>query len=94
MTPSPARVALRHLARRQGKPQFARYKGRPYRVLFLGPTRYGERAHLQFLDGSKDFWVDADRVREEDADFITYECPECGDIVRPGTTCWETGYRH
>lgn len=23
-----------------------------------------------------------------------YECPECGDYVTRGTTCWETGCRH
>jgi hypothetical protein len=35
------------------------YKGRKYRILYLGPTKYGQRAHLGFFDGSKDFWVDA-----------------------------------
>ena len=24
----------------------------------------------------------------------TYECEECGDYVRPGTRCWETGMGH
>lgn len=24
----------------------------------------------------------------------TYECEECGDYVRPGTSCWETGAIH
>lgn len=33
------------------------YKGRPYRLLGSGKTKFGERAHLAFLDGSKDFWV-------------------------------------
>lgn len=23
-----------------------------------------------------------------------YECPECGDYVYPGTSCWETGCTH
>lgn len=23
-----------------------------------------------------------------------YECEECGDIVQPGTQCWETGNIH
>lgn len=41
----------------------AEYKGRKYRCLFLGATKYGQRAHLQFFDGSKDFWVDASAVR-------------------------------
>lgn len=38
------------------------YKGRPYRLLWKGRTRYGERAHLQFMDGTKDFWVDASNL--------------------------------
>lgn len=38
------------------------YKGRPYRVLFAGPTRYGPRAHLEFMNGSKSFWVDLSLV--------------------------------
>lgn len=42
----------------------AEYKGKKYRLLFLGPTKYGKRARLQFWDGSKDFWVDAAQVRE------------------------------
>jgi hypothetical protein len=38
------------------------YKGRKYRVLYVGATKYGQRAHLQFFDGSKDFWVAANLV--------------------------------
>lgn len=37
----------------------ASYKGRAYRLMFVGETKYGRRAHLAFMDGSKDFWVDA-----------------------------------
>ena len=40
----------------------AEYKGRKYRLMFIGQTKYGRRANLQFLDGSKDFWVAADAV--------------------------------
>lgn len=29
------------------------YKGKSYRVLFDGPTQFGRRAKLQFMDGSK-----------------------------------------
>jgi len=42
----------------------ASYRGRTYRLLFVGETKYGRRAHLQFFDGSKDFWVDAVAVQE------------------------------
>ncbi len=41
----------------------AEYKGRKYRVLYAGPTRYGDRANLEFMDGSKSFWVDLSLVR-------------------------------
>jgi hypothetical protein len=83
--------------------QLAKYKGKTYRVLFLGPTKYGERARLQFMDGSKDFWVDARLVdvvkgtpqqRGRRRPGGRYECPECGDWVTPGTRCWETGMIH
>jgi hypothetical protein len=38
------------------------YKGRNYNLVWKGPTKYGERAKLSFLDGSKEFWVDASAV--------------------------------
>lgn len=34
------------------------YKGRNYTVVFAGTTKFGEKAKLSFLDGSKEFWVD------------------------------------
>lgn len=40
------------------------YKGRKYRLLYSGPTKYGRRAKLAFMDGTKEFWVAADLVRE------------------------------
>jgi hypothetical protein len=42
------------------------YKGRNYRQTWRGPSKFGpgERAHLEFLDGSKDFWVDASLLGE------------------------------
>lgn len=36
----------------------ATYKGKKYRLLWAGQTKFGRRAHLQFMDGGKDFWVD------------------------------------
>lgn len=55
------------------------YKGKKYRVLYKGPTKFGERVKLQFMDGTQEFWVDAHKVspgapemRSDDA------CPECG----------------
>lgn len=40
----------------------ASYKGRTYRLMFLGATRFGRKAKLGFMDGSKEFWVPADQV--------------------------------
>lgn len=42
----------------------ATYKGRKYLLKFLGKTKFGRRAKLAFLDGSKEFWVSADLVTE------------------------------
>lgn len=96
--PSAARVAARHLDAAQ--PKRVTYKGRTYNLLWSGPTKHGERAHLQFTDGSKDFWVDAHLVSGASQSAGPrpprgkYECPECGEYVVPGTVCWETGMRH
>lgn len=45
-----------------GRGEIAQYKGREYRVEFSGKTRYGHRTKLQFMDGSKSFWVDTSKV--------------------------------
>lgn len=42
--------------------QTVTYKGKTYRLLFKGPTKFGQRAHLEFMDGSKQFCVDASAV--------------------------------
>jgi hypothetical protein len=41
----------------------AEYKGRKYKLLWIGNTKYGRRARLGFFDGSKEFWVDASAIR-------------------------------
>jgi len=33
------------------------YKGRSYKLLYSGATKFGEKAKLQFMDGTKEFWV-------------------------------------
>lgn len=41
----------------------ALYRGKKYRVEYIGPTKYGRRAKLSwFSDADKSFWVDADKV--------------------------------
>lgn len=42
--------------------KIAVYKGREYRLMFLGDTKFGKRAKLAFTDGSKEFWVPADAI--------------------------------
>ena len=42
----------------------AEYKGRKYRLLWSGKTKFGNRAKLAFMDGSKEFWADAGAVSE------------------------------
>lgn len=44
------------------KGDIVQYKGKSYRLLWSGPTRYGDRAKLEFMDGSKQFWVDLSKV--------------------------------
>lgn len=85
----------------------AEYKGKKYRLLFLGNTKHGRRAHLQFFSGDKNFWVDARLVTESSNPVPSsnsknrrngrrYECDECGEWVGEGdgSRCWETGCAH
>lgn len=53
------------------------YKGHNYKLLRRGKTKHGERAHLQFTDGSKDFWVDASQIGPATG-------PTCDNCGRPG----------
>jgi hypothetical protein len=41
----------------------ATYRGRTYKLEFIGQTKFGKRAKLAFLDGSKEFWVSASEVK-------------------------------
>jgi hypothetical protein len=50
--------------RKTGAVRTAIYRGNEYRVLYIGLTKYGHRAYLEFLDGSKAFWCDAEQVQE------------------------------
>lgn len=70
------------------------YKGRVYRLLWQGDTKYGQRAHLAFMDGSRDFWVDREllgraaatttpapeiRRPKSTAQWVSAPCVDCGD---------------
>jgi hypothetical protein len=39
------------------------YNGRKYRVKWSGQTKFGHRTNLEFFDGSKNFWVDTNKVK-------------------------------
>lgn len=47
--------------------RYATYKGRTYLLRFLGTTKFGLKAKLAFLDGSKEFWVDSNLIAETNA---------------------------
>lgn len=61
----------------------ATYKGREYRVLWAGTTKTGaQRTHLQFTDGSRDFWVDSAKVSASNSGRIGRgRCQFCGGAL-------------
>ena len=67
----------------------ARYRGREYILKYLGDTKYGRRACLQFIDREHEFWVPANDVIELELEELegpdkTQQsgkpdiCPTCG----------------
>ena len=44
-------------------PKFVFYRGHPYWLLWRGATKFGERSHLGFMDGSKTFWVASSEIK-------------------------------
>jgi hypothetical protein len=75
------------------------YKGRAYQLLWEGNTRYGHRAHLRFLDGSKEFWVDAGNISHVAGSTVntrresySWHCDCCGaQNEGPGDMCVNCG---
>jgi hypothetical protein len=73
--------------------QVGTYKGRKYRLKFIGQTKYGRRANLEFFDGSKNFWVDASLVTVSEGTPSgsrgTYDGHGCrnGHAPHPGPCC-------
>lgn len=79
----------------------AEYRGRKYRLAWRGQTKYGERAKLQFFDGSREFWVDAGAItistdspksysfgRRSGA--YSHECWACREARAEGKeACWQ-----
>lgn len=80
--------------------QVAEYKGRKYRLAFIGQTKFCRRAKLEFFDGSKEFWVAADAVsitENSPAKSSGFKrsrrpsCWTCRDIHDGGTICPDCG---
>jgi hypothetical protein len=66
----------------------ATYKGKTYRLEFLGQTKFGRKAKLAFLDGSKEFWVDAALVTECDSSSATRTAKSSrSQYPRTGCSC-------
>lgn len=77
----------------------ATYKGKTYLVKFLGDTKFGRRAKLAFLDGSKEFWVSASDITVcgtytptarrggESRDCCGYPCPVSGRRCTSADPC-------
>lgn len=73
------------------KSEVVSYKGRPYRCTWRGPGKFTredgtipDRAKLEFMDGSKSFYVDADNLE-------VYVQSEAARERAPKKQCWECG---
>src|ERR1043166_8119820 len=77
--------------------QIAVYNGRKYRLAWSGATKYGRRAKLSFLDGSKEFWVDLAKIeihassRPSSGFRRGPSCRVCRDRHDGGTICFACG---
>ena len=71
----------------QSQSQIATYKGRKYRLAWMGATKYGQRAKLQFFDGSREFWADAAAVSVSTSHHESREEQECELCGRNKYTC-------
>jgi hypothetical protein len=56
----------------------ATYKGKTYRLLYLGDTKHGYRARLGFMNGNKEFWCDGNMVKE-----IVASTPVANHVAAP-----------
>ena len=67
--------------------EYVEYKGRNYFLAWKGTTKFGERAKLQFLDRSKEFWVDASAIKQATG----VPQPRKYGRFREWGQCWECG---
>ena len=79
--------------------QVATYKGRKYKLVWQGQTKYGQKAKLAFFDGSKEFWADLSAVEISTGSHSHNSrrgripehkrCKECGMYNPYGDPCGE-----
>ncbi len=72
------------------------YHGKNYRVLYIGQTKRGYRALLEFFDGTRRFWVDGDAVRltstpRRGGDDDMVRCLTCGEKTIEDDWCFHCG---
>lgn len=72
--------------------QVATYKGKKYKCLWVGETKFGRRAHLAFFSGDKDFWVGADLCQISESKFEASYTSRL-DSAPGGKTCSYCGAR-
>jgi hypothetical protein len=65
----------------------ATYKGRTYRLLFIGTTKFGQKAKLGFMDGSKEFWVDSNLVTVGGTPTAQRPYRDCDDFCQGCRLC-------
>lgn len=73
------------------------YKGKNYRLRWAGTTKFGQKAKLSFLDGSREFWVDLALIGPGTSTTSTRsrggrgKCENCGErahcCTSPGCNC-------
>jgi hypothetical protein len=64
------------------------YKGHRYTLLWTGETKFGHKCKLQFMDGSKQFWVPSNQVHEPEQ---VAPQPRGMRNGRHWGRCWECG---
>jgi hypothetical protein len=79
--------------------KYASYKGRTYRLLWSGKTKYGKKAKLGFIGGSNEFWADLSMVtinvnppQSKGQNGDIYRDRKGNEMVRGCSACRSLGY--
>ena len=72
--------------------RYAEYKGRTYRLVWHGDTKFGSRAKLAFLNGQNEFWVGDEHIKLVDAPPPQRDnAPTRRKYGKNWGRCWECG---